>query len=395
MARIAYLDCFAGLSGDMLLGALLDVGWPPERLDEVIASLHLSEVREEHSQVMKQGIRGTQVKVVSPPQQPHRGYDDLASIVLQAAIPDVVREQSLLALKLLAEVESTVHGIPLEQVHFHEVGAVDTLVDIVGTLTAFHDLKVESVHCAPLPWSQGTIKTAHGILPVPPPAVALLLKGLPVVGVEVQGEMVTPTGATLVRSLATNFGPMPNMQVEQVGYGAGTREWSDRPNLLRLVLGSAESVGLTTESLVVMACNIDDMNPQWYGPLVETLLGANALDVWLTPVQMKKNRPAVVIEVLCRVAHVAALREILLRDTTTLGVRTYTVTRYSLDRRIETVETVYGSVRIKVANLPDGKEKAAPEHDDCVARAREHGVSVREVWSEAIQTYNQSRLTTP
>jgi len=391
MTRIAYLDCFAGLSGDMFLGALLDAGWPSERLNEVIENLRLPDVRAEQSHVTKQGIRATQVKIVSPLQQPQRGYDDLAGIVLQAGIPDAVREQALSALKLLAEAESTIHSVPVEQIHFHEVGAVDTLVDIVGTLTAFHDLGVDKIHCAPLPWSQGTIKTAHGILPVPPPAVALLFKGLPVVGVDVQGEMVTPTGATLVRSLATGFGPMPSMRVEQVGYGAGQRDWPDRPNLLRLVLGSAESAGLATESLVVLACNIDDMNPQWYGPLVETLLGANALDVWLTPVQMKKNRPAVVVEVLCRAAHTIALRDLLLHDTTTLGVRTCTVTRYSLERRIETIQTIYGSVRLKIANLPDGTQKSAPEHDDCVARAHEYGVSVREVWLEAIQAYNQSR----
>ncbi|MHB8630013.1 MAG: nickel pincer cofactor biosynthesis protein LarC [Aggregatilineales bacterium] len=392
MTRIAYLDCFSGLSGDMVLGALIDVGWTPEQLQKVIAALRLTDVRAEVNHLIKQGIYATQVTISSSSQQPQRGYSELASIVLQAELPPAVQEQALLTLKLLAEVESVVHNVPLEQVHFHEVGAVDTIVDIVGALMGFHELNVGTVYSAPLPWSQGTIKTAHGILPVPPPAVALLLRDIPITGVNIQGEMVTPTGAALIRSLAKGFGPIPNMRLERVGYGAGQREWPDRPNLLRLVLGISESTSLTTESLMVLACNIDDMNPQWYGPLVQSLLDANALDVWLTPVQMKKNRPATVVEVLCRELHSDSLRDLLLQHTTTLGVRQYTVTRYSLDRHSETVQTIYGPVRIKVANLPDGSQKAAPEHDDCVLCAHEYGVSVREVWLATMQKFNQSTL---
>lgn len=388
MTRIAYLDCFAGISGDMFLGALLDVGWPLEALQDVVAKLNLAGVEVQVEHVHKQGIYATQVKVISPPQQPQRGYRDLEAIVLEAALPPEIQQQALSALKLLAETESAVHHIPFEDILFHEVGAVDTLVDIVGALAALRELGVEIVHCAALPWSQGTVKTAHGILPVPPPAVAVLLQGLPVVGTAVQGEMVTPTGATLVRTLAKSFGPMPPMRVERVGYGAGQREWPDRPNLLRLVLGQdeASNKGLAAETLTVLACNIDDMNPQWYGPLVQTLLQANALDVWLTPAQMKKNRPATIIEVLCKAPAVDTLRDLLLRHTTTLGVRQYTVTRYSVERRIETVQTPYGPVRVKIASLPDGTEKAAPEHDDCMARAQEHNTTIREVWLAALRS---------
>lgn len=394
MTRIAYLDCFAGISGDMFLGALLDVGWPLVALQDVVAKLNLAglEVQVEH--VHKQSIYATQVRVISPPQQPQRGYRDLEAIVLQGDFSSEIQEQTLLALKLLAEAESDVHHVPVERIHFHEVGAVDTLVDIVGAMAGLRELDVETVHCAALPWSHGTVKTAHGILPVPPPAVAVLLQGLPVVGADVYGEMVTPTGATLVRALAKNFGPVPPMRVERIGYGAGQREWPDRPNLLRLVIGQDDTnvKGLIAEMLTVLACNIDDMNPQWYGLLVETLLQANALDVWLTPAQMKKNRPATVIEVLCKAPAVDALRDLLLRHTTTLGVRQYTVTRYSVERRIETVQTPYGPVRVKIASLPNGTEKAAPEHDDCMARAQEHNTTIREVWLAALRAHGDQTL---
>jgi uncharacterized protein (TIGR00299 family) protein len=386
---IAYLDCFAGISGDMLLGALLDVGWPEERLRDVIARLKLGDVHLKVERVVKHGISATQVNILSSPHQPHRGLNDLASIVIQADLPGLIQERAISALKLLAEAESAVHNVPVEKIHFHEVGAVDTIVDIAGALVGMHELKIETVHCTSVPWSRGTVKTEHGILPVPPPAVAMLLRDVPVVGIDIEGETVTPTGATLVRTLVQHFGSMPSMKVARVGYGAGRRDWPDRPNVLRLMIGeSTEStLGLQVESLTQLACNIDDMNPQWYGALINQLYDAAALDVWLTPVQMKKNRPGIVIEVLSRPEHANALRALLLRHTTTLGVRENTITRFSLTRRFETVETAYGQVQMKIATLPDGSQKASPEHDDCAARADEKGVSVGEVWLAAIKSW--------
>lgn len=387
MTRIGYLDCPAGISGDMLLGALIDAGWPEQRLRELISKLKLGDVQLKVDRVSKRGIAATQVNILSSPHQPHRGLHDLSSIVMQADIPGAIQQRAISALRLLAEAESQVHGVPVERIHFHEVGAVDTIVDIVGALVGFEELKITAVHCSALPWSRGTVKTEHGILPVPPPAVALLLRDVPVVGVDIDGETVTPTGATLARTLAKSFGTMPPMRVERVGYGAGQREWPDRPNILRLTIGESagESSGLHVEQLLVLSCNIDDMNPQWYGPLTKHLADAGALDVWLTPVQMKKGRPAVVVEVLCQPEKAAQARDMLLRHTTTLGVRESVVTRHSLPRHVETVQTGYGAIRIKVARLPDGSVKASPEHDDCVARAREHGVSVGDVWLAAIQ----------
>ena len=395
MTTIAYLDCFAGISGDMLLGALLSAGWPVEGLQDVIARLKLGDVQLEAQRVSKHGVSATQVTIHSPSHQPHRGMKELSAIVLDAALSQSIQESALSALRLLAEAESEVHNVPIERIHFHEVGAVDTVIDIVGALVGLQELKVDSVYSSAVPWSRGTVKTEHGILPVPPPAVALLLKGMPVVGVEIEGETVTPTGATLARTLVKNFGPMPAMKVAAVGYGAGQRDWPDRPNVLRLAIGQAEEKanGLTAETLTMLTCNIDDMNPQWYGPVIEALQKAGALDVWLTPVQMKKNRPATVIEVLCQKDRTDELRTLLLKQTTTLGVREHDVTRYSLQRRIETVQTKYGPVRIKVATLPDGSIKVAPEHDDCAARAVEHSVAVSEVWMAAQQAFSKEKVT--
>jgi uncharacterized protein (TIGR00299 family) protein len=382
--RVAYLDCAAGISGDMVLGALIDVGWPEQKLRELIAKLKIGDVQLKVDRVNKRGIDATQVSILSSPHQPHRGLHDLATIVMQADLSESIQHRAIAALQLLAEAESQVHGVPVDRIHFHEVGAVDTIVDVVGAFVGFSDLQIEEVHSSSVPWSRGTVKTEHGVLPVPPPAVALLLRDVPVVGVDIEGETVTPTGATLARSLAKQFGVMPAMKVERVGYGAGQRDWPDRPNVLRLTIGDrSDDSGLHVEQLTVLSSNIDDMNPQWYEPLMKLLSEAGALDVWLTPVQMKKNRPGTMIEVLSRPSDAEALRALLLRHTSTLGVRETSVTRHSLPREIQTVQTQYGAVRVKIATLPDGSRKASPEHNDCVARAAEFGVSVADVWREA------------
>ena len=386
--RVAYLDCAAGISGDMLLGALIDAGWPEQSLRELIAKLKIGDVQLKVDRVSKRGIAATQVEILSSPHQPHRRLHDLASIVTQADLPQSIRQRANSALQLLAEAESQVHGVPIERIHFHEVGAVDTIVDIVGAIVGFSDLKIEEVHSSALPWSRGSIKTEHGILPVPPPAVALLLRDVPVIGVDIEGETVTPTGATLARTITKQFGAMPAMKIARVGYGAGQRDWPDRPNVLRLTIGdSNDGPGLHVEQLIVLSCNIDDMNPQWYEPLMRLLNEAGALDVWLTPVQMKKNRPGTTIKILSQPNDVEALRTLLLRHTSTLGVRETPVTRHSLPREIDTVQTQYGPVRVKVATMPDGSRKASPEHDDCAARAAENGVAINLVWLAAISSF--------
>ena len=384
---LAYLDCFSGISGDMLLGALIDAGWPLEHLHAIVDRLNIGDVRVEAQRVEKQGISATWVKVIAPHEHVHRHRSDLVNIITAAGLPGPIEAQAITVVDALAQAESKVHHVPVEQIHFHEVGAVDTIVDIVGAVTGLHELGVDNVHCSALPWSHGTVKAAHGILPVPPPAVVELLQGIPVIDVDVQGELVTPTGAALVRVLAETFGPIPAMTIQQAAYGAGTRDLPNRANVMRLVMGEAAAnvPGLKTETLTVLACNIDDANPEWLGALPEILLQAGALDVWLSPTYMKKNRPATVIEVLCLPQQASHMRDLLLRHTTTLGVREHGVTRHALPRRREPVQTRFGPVQVKFAQLPDGTSKFAPEHDDCVRLAKENNVSVREVWLAAIQ----------
>jgi uncharacterized protein (TIGR00299 family) protein len=389
MTRIAYLDCFSGVSGDMLLGALIDTGWPLERLQSVVTALKLEGVTVQAEAVSKHHLAGTQVSILAPDAQPLRHPADLIALIEHADLSESIRIRAIDVIMTLAKAEARVHGVPVESIHFHEVGAVDTLVDIVGTIAGLEDLGVDRIVSAPLPWSHGTIRIAHGFFPVPPPAVAALVEGVPVVGVDVEGEMVTPTGAALVTRLADAFGLMPPMTTARIGYGAGTREWPDHPNLLRLVLGE-QATNAATETLTVLACNLDDMVPEWYGPLIESALHAGALDIWLTPVHMKKGRPAVVVEVLCKPQDALKLRTLLFRQTTTLGIRESTVTRWALPRQSRTVTTIYGEVRVKEASLEDGTRKFAPEHDDCAARAAAHGVSVREVWIAAVQAAEQS-----
>jgi uncharacterized protein (TIGR00299 family) protein len=388
MTRLAYLDCFAGISGDMLLGALIDAGLPLERLQEVVDALKLEGVTVQAEPVAKHHLAGTQVSILAPNAQPLRHPADLTTLIEQAKLPEVIQTRAVDVIMALAKAEARVHGVPVEEIHFHEVGAVDTLVDVVGSVAGLEILGIEKVVCAPLPWSHGTIQISHGRFPVPPPAVAALLEGVPVVGVDVEGEMVTPTGAALATCLAEQFGRIPAMTVTRVGYGSGNRDWPERPNLLRLVLGDQASE-TSAETLTVLACNLDDMLPEWYGPLVESTLEAGALDVWLTPTHMKKGRPAIVVEVLCKPHDALALRTLLFRQTSTLGIRESTVARWALPRQIRAVATRYGDVRIKEATLANGLRKFSPEHDDCAARAAEHDVTVREVWLAAVQAAEQ------
>ncbi|MBN1429726.1 MAG: nickel pincer cofactor biosynthesis protein LarC [Anaerolineae bacterium] len=384
MNRIAYLDCFAGISGDMLLGALISAGWLLEQLQAVVDELNLGDVSVQTENISKHHLAGIQVSVSAPDAQPMRHPADLITLIEQAELPEAIQARAADVIMTLAKAEARVHGIPVEEVHFHEIGAVDTLVDVVGTVAGLEALGIDQVVCAPIPWSHGMIRIAHGQFPIPTPAVAALLEGIPVTGVDVDGEMVTPTGAALAICLAGSFGLLPSMTVTRVGYGAGRQNWPDRPNLLRLILGEQTSA-VSSENLTVLACNLDDMVPEWYGPLVESALKAGALDIWLTPVHMKKGRPAVVVEVVCKPQDASALRALLFRQTTTLGLRETTVTRWALPRRSRIVTTSYGDVSIKEATLDDGTRKFAPEHDDCAARAEEHGVTAREVWIAAVQ----------
>ncbi|MFQ5933636.1 MAG: nickel pincer cofactor biosynthesis protein LarC [Dehalococcoidia bacterium] len=384
---LAYFDIFAGISGDMILGALVDAGLSLEVLQETIAALDLpDEVRVTAEQVRKGFLAGIKVDVVGRDEAHHRHLEDILALIHGSSLPPEVQERAAQVFQRLGEAEAKVHGIPLEEVHFHEVGALDAIVDIVGAVAGLHALSVTRIVASPVPLSHGYVNTAHGIIPIPAPATATLLTGVPVRGLDLNAETVTPTGAALITTLAEDFGLLPPMTLQHVGYGAGTFDLS-LPNMLRLFLGepASSSTGLQAQTLSLLSTNIDDMSGEWFGPLFDKLLEAGALDVWFTPIQMKKNRPAVMISVLVEPPAVPALRLILLRETTTLGVREETVTRWCMPREMRTVQTPWGEVRVKVARLPDGSEKVAPEFEDCRRLAQAHQVPLHEMYMAVLR----------
>jgi len=380
----AFVDCFAGISGDMLLGALIDAGAPVDDLLLGLKTLPLSGWELEVGRVRKGAVAATSVSVIVHENQPERHLSDIESIVIASQLPDEVKEQSLKVFQLLAEAEAKVHGISVNEVHFHEVGAVDSIVDIVGSVYALHLLGVQALYASALPFTRGRVKTSHGDLPVPAPATMELLCGVPTYPLDIEFELVTPTGAAILRALAKGFGMPPPFTPRKVGYGAGKRDLPF-PNVLRVIIGDLpDNVTLERERLVVVETNLDDMTGEMAGFAMERLLAAGVRDVWVVPAQMKKNRPAIVLSVLCDHERLPTVLQILLRETTTLGVRVQEVERLCLPREIWEVMTPYGTVKVKVAKLGDEIVNIAPEYEDCRRLALERGVPLKEVMSAAI-----------
>jgi len=382
---IAYLDCFAGISGDMALGALVDAGLSPADLRSLLEGLPLSGYHLEIGETYQQGLRSTRVNVVVKglPWKEAPGLEDIRGLILDSKLPATVKENSLRVYQRLAEAEARIHGRSLSSVHFHEVGAVDSIVDIVGVCAGLFLLRVERLYCSSLPVGRGLMVSSHGNLPLPAPAALEALKGLPVYGDPTSLELVTPTGAALVSALAHAYGPMPHMRVTSIGYGAGQRSLPDRPNLLRLILGQPEAAYDESDRVVSLETNIDDMNPQFYDHVMQRLMDAGALDVFLEPIQMKKNRPGTLLRVLGTPDNYRALAGILIEETTTLGVR-YTDTRRIIARReVTTVETDFGPVRVKLAYLGERHLRSIPEYEDCRRLATEKGVPLAMVYEQA------------
>jgi len=380
----AFVDCFAGISGDMLLGALIDAGAPVDNLLYGLETLPISGWELKIERVRKGAIAATSVSVIVNEKQPERYLSDIESIVFASQLPEKVKEQSLKVFRLLAEAEAKVHGIGVNEVHFHEVGAVDSIVDIVGSVYALHLLGVQAVYASALPFSRGRVKTLHGDLPVPAPATMELLCGVPTYPLDIEVELVTPTGAALLKALANEFGMPPPFTPRKVGYGAGKRDLPF-PNVLRVIVGDMpDNVALERERLVVVETNLDDMTGEMAGFAMERLLTAGVRDVWVVPAQMKKNRPAIVLSVLCDHEKLPTVLQILLRETTTLGARVQEVERLCLPREIWEVTTPYGTVKVKVAKLGDEIVNIAPEYEDCRRLALERGVPLKEVMSAAI-----------
>ncbi len=440
--RIAYLDCFSGISGDMFLGALVDAGVSAKLLEDTVAALDIG-ARVEISRVARGGISATKFDVYAHGEKdlprevfweqqehdhahershdsshershgtshehPHhehgRGLAEIREIIEKAAISGTAKVTAIRIFEALGEAEAEIHNTSIERVHFHEVGAVDAMVDIVCAAVGSESLAVEEWVCSPLNVGGGTVKCAHGTLPVPAPATLKLLRDAPVYSSGPQVELVTPTGAAIVKTLSSRFAPFPAMTVEKAGYGAGTRDFPEHPNLLRLTVGEALPDGASTspsassntssDRIAVLEANLDDLSPQVLAYAMERLLAEGALDVFSVPVQMKKSRPGALLTVLAKVEDANRLTNTMFAETTTLGVRRREEQRQTLSRRWETVDTAWGPVRIKIANMNGSVSNYAPEYEDCRTLAEAQHVPLRTVMQEAIQQYLRSERKT-
>ncbi len=428
MARTLYLDCFAGASGDMFIGALLDCGLDFEFLKAELAKLGVEGYELSLTRVDRSGINSAKFDVhlkgevhhhhdhshehhhdhshednpqsaIRNPQSQdaHRSLSTIKQIISSSALSASVKERALTIFQRIGEAESKIHGVPIETVHFHEVGAIDSIVDIIGACIGLEALRIEKIISAPLHVGSGTFNCAHGTYPVPGPATAELLKGVPVYSKDIEGELVTPTGAAIISTLAAGYGNLPAMKIHRVGYGAGTRSYPKFPNVLRMVIGETwgetEDLGsdTTPTTVTVIEANIDDLSPQVFGYLMEKVLAAGALDVFFTPVQMKKNRPGVLVTLLCKPEDRIRMSDLIFSETTTLGVRYRDEQREILRREHLTVETEFGSIKMKIARAQDGRlVNYAPEFEDCRAAAELHQVPIRQVQLAALQAYSRS-----
>ncbi|MGI9953392.1 nickel pincer cofactor biosynthesis protein LarC [Moorellaceae bacterium AZ2] len=386
--KIAYFDCFSGISGDMCLGAIISCGLPPEELEAGLKSLPLEGWQLKVRRVQQHGLAGTDVEVEVKGPQPERHLADVVEIINSSSLPPAVQEKAITVFRHLATAEARVHGTDPTHVHFHEVGAVDAIVDVVGTCWGLHALGVEEVYASPLPMGSGWVRCRHGHLPIPAPATVYLLEGCPVYGSEVECELVTPTGAALITTLARSFGPLPAMRLKACGYGAG-KTLLPRPNFLRLLLGEDVRGLAATEDVIVVETTIDDMNPELLPHLVEQLLAAGALDAFFTPVYMKKGRPGMVFTALCPEDSLDAVTAVFFRHSSTLGVRLRREGRVVARRQVVTLQTPYGPVEVKWGASPFGTPggvsfNAAPEFESCRRAAEERGVPLKEVYMAAL-----------
>jgi len=383
MTRIAYLDCVGGLAGDMLVSALLDAGAPAEILTDLPGQLGLGPVDVVVERVERQGVGGLHVEFVVSHDQGHRDWQTIRSLLESATLSEPVRARALGAFRRLAEAEGDVHGVPPDDVHFHELGAVDTLMDICGAVALLDALGIDAVACSPLPVARGHVAAAHGMLPLPAPATLALLRGAPLYGVETGGELVTPTGAALAAELVTAWGDLPPLTLETVGVGAGTRDLDDRANVVRVLIGET-TTSAAAHPVTVLETNLDDLNPELVPDAAAACIAAGALDVWTVPASMKKGRPGIVFSALVRPADESAVARAILEHTSALGVRVIRLYRYELDREERTVQLSEGTVRVKIGRLDGRVVNIAPEHDDCATLARKAGRSVQSVWAAAL-----------
>ena len=383
--RIAYLDCFSGVSGNMLLGALVDAGFSENELLNLPDILGLSEGRIELEQVNRSGLQAVLVDVKVESSPPHRHLSHIETIITESGLDTPVKERSLAIFRRLAKAEAEVHGCSPEEVHFHEVGGTDAILDITGAVLGFHRLGIERLTCSPLPLTRGWVNCAHGEIPLPAPAVCSLLRDVPVYGEDLDQELVTPTGAAVVREVATEFGKLPPMRPLHTGYGAGTMQRKDeRPNLLRLLVGESFIVP-EAQRVEVIETNLDDWSPETWPHVAKIIMEGGALDVSLQPIHMKKGRPGFLLQVISDPAHSTLLKELILRETSAIGLRFRFEERLTLKREATTVDTMYGPVAAKKIYGPSGVT-LTPEYDDCCRIATEKHISLKNVYAAVAMT---------
>ncbi len=384
---IAYFDCFAGAGGDMIVASLLNAGADFNSLKTELAKLKLVNVKLTAETVLRRGLSGT-LFTVAPleHEHAHRHLDDILSLINAAALPQRVKDRSSRIFTRLAEAEAAVHGISVQEVHFHEVGAVDSIMDVVGGCIAMELLDIDRVYCSAIPVGSGTITCRHGMMPAPAPATAKLLVGAKTVQSDADGEVTTPTAAAVLTTLAESFGPIPEMDVTAVGYGAGSKNNGPLPNLLRVYIGQSAGEG-DVDTVIELSANIDDCSGEILGATIEKLFAAGCLDAWATPIVAKKSRPGWMLSAICDAADTAAIEKIIFSETTTFGIRRRQCNRAKLRREHKTVETAYGPIRVKIGRLGAKTMTAQPEYADCATAAETHHVPVKEVFSAAEAAY--------
>lgn len=386
--KLAYLDCASGISGDMTLGALLDAGVELAAIQDGIDSLGLPHCRLVTSQVKKHGFRATQLVIEHPPEHKHRHLHHIVEMIDRSRLTARQQDLARRIFQKLAEAEAKVHGSTIEKVHFHEVGAVDSIADIVGTAIAWDRLDVDRIVASPIPTGTGTIHIAHGQCSIPAPATAELLTGIPLAPSHVAAELTTPTGAAILATMVQEFGPLPAMTIRRIGYGAGQRELAEQPNLLRLILGDAVAAPLAGDEVWILETNLDDATGELIGHCLTLLGEAGALDAYTLPIQMKKNRPGVLLSVLCHAADVDRLAALIFRETTTLGIRRWPASRHTLLRREHSVDTTWGPIRGKLAWWPNQPPHFTPEYEACRQLALDKQLPLRDIYEAALRAYH-------
>jgi uncharacterized protein (TIGR00299 family) protein len=393
--KAIYFDCFSGISGDMILGALIDAGLSLPRLKQELAKIPLKGYKLSTRQVIKNGFRATKLDVHASDQriQP----DKMVSLIKQSRLSSGIKDKILKLIQRLANIESHVHGIksafriPHSAIHFHELGSADTLIDISGAVIGFHLLGIDKIYCSPLPITRGFIKTHHGRIPLPAPATAEMLKGFPVTHSEIGKEIVTPTGALIITSLAKPLIEMPVMTVKKIAYSAGDMEFPQQPNLLRAFLGTISDNQQLTTNIWMLETNIDDSTPEIIAYTIERLIKHGALDAFAEPIRMKKSRPGILLKALAKEKDIAKLEEIIFTETSTFGIRHYPVERTELDREIKSVKTKYGMIPVKIGSLNGKIMSVSPEYEDCKKIAMKKGVPLKDIYNKALNQKHEIR----